>query len=92
MKKNYHLLTKERIASIRDIQKSPSKSLQGITRVMRGSTTIGFFFGNDELGELLEDIEAASSKTLRAEVKKARKGLEKKETVSLAKLAKEYGL
>jgi len=37
------LLLRERTASIRDIQKNPSKALQGITRVMRGGKTFGFF-------------------------------------------------
>lgn len=85
-------LVKEHIASIRDVQKNPSKSLQGITRVMRGSKTLGFFFANDELEELLEDIEAAASRPLRARVKKARQGLKKKDVVPLSEIVKAYGL
>lgn len=36
------VLTKEHIASIRDLQKSPSTHLKTITRIMKGSTTLGF--------------------------------------------------
>ena len=88
----YHLLRREHVASIREVQKNPSKKLRGITRVMRGSKTFGFFFSNEELDELLEDLEAAASKALRARVKKARKCLKKGEVIFLAELAKEYGL
>lgn len=92
MPKVYHLLRREHVASIRDVQKNPSKSLRGITRVMRGSKTVGFFFSNEELDELLEDLEAAASTSLRARVKEARKGLEKGDIVSIASLVKEYGV
>jgi hypothetical protein len=92
MSKIYQLLSREHVASIRDVQKHPSKKLRGITRVMRGSKTLGFFFSNEEFDELLEDLEAASSKSLRAEVRKVRKGLKKGDTVSLSALAKEYGV
>src|SRR3989339_289249 len=42
MSKAYQLLQREHVASIRDVQKNPSRSLRGMTRVMRGSTTFGF--------------------------------------------------
>ncbi|TAK03885.1 hypothetical protein EPO34_01865 [Patescibacteria group bacterium] len=92
MAKVYQLLAKEHVASIRDVQKNPSKTLRDVTRVMRGSTTLGFFFSSAEMDELLEDLEAASSRTLRARVKKARQGLKKGEIVSIADLAKAYGI
>ena len=47
-------------------KKNPSKALRGVTRVMRGSKTIGFFFSNDELDEILEDLEALSSPRFQA--------------------------
>lgn len=92
MSKMYQLLPRENVASIREIQKNPSKALSGITRVMRGSDTLGFFFSKEDFDELLEDMEAASSPSLRARVKKARAGLKKDEVVSVAELAKEYGV
>jgi len=92
MEKQYRLLVKERIASIRDIQKNPSKMLKGITRVMRGGKTFGFFFSNEEMDELLEDLEAATSKDLRARVRRVRKDFKQKNNISLAALSKEYGV
>jgi len=92
MPKVYQLLTREHIASIRDVQKNPSKTLRGVTRVMRGSKTIGFYFSNEELDDLLEDLEAASSRSLRARVKKARHGLKKGDVVAISDLAREYGV
>lgn len=86
------LLTRERVASIREVQQNPSRALQGMTRVMRGSKTIGFFFANEDLDELLEDVEAASSPTLRRRVAAARKGSKGKKTASAADLAKRYGM
>ena len=92
MSKAYQLLQREHVASIRDVQKNPSRSLRGMTRVMRGSKTFGFFFSTDEFDELLEDLEAASSKDLRARVRLARKGLKKGDVISLTDLAKRYGV
>lgn len=86
------LLTQEKVASIRDIQKNPSKALQGITRVMRGTKTVGFYLSNEEMDNLLEDLEAAASRSLRARVKEARDGLKKSELVSLDDLAATYGV
>ncbi len=86
------LLVDEHIASIRDIQKHPSRALRGVTRVMRGSKTMGFFFSNEQWDEFLEDLEASASRTLRARVKDARKHLKKGEGVSLKELAKQYGV
>ena len=86
------LLAREHVASIRDVQQNPSKSLRGMTRVMRGSKTLGFFFSTEEFDELLEDLEAAASKDLRARVRVVRKSLKRGDTVSLNDLAKTYGL
>lgn len=92
MSKAYQLLQRENVASIRDVQKNPSRSLRGMTRVMRGSKTFGFFFSTEEFDELLEDMEAMSSKDLKARVKIARSGLKKSEVVSLSDLARQYGV
>lgn len=86
------ILAGENIASIRDVQKNPSRALKGVTRVMRGRKTIGFFFSNAEWEELQEDMEMAASKTLQARVREARKDIKNKATISLADVAKRYGL
>lgn len=87
-----NVLAQESVASIRDIQKNPSKALRGITRVMRGSKTIGFFFSNEELGDLLEDIEAFSSLSFKARVKEARREMKAGKTLPLSTIAKNYGI
>ncbi len=92
MSHTFELLAREGVASIRDIQKNPSKALQGITRVVRGSKTIGFFFSNEELEELMEDLEATVSKSLKVRVTQARRELKAGKTVSLETMAKRYGV
>ena len=84
------VLAGENIASIRDVQKNPSRALKGVTRVMRGRKTIGFFFANAEWEELQEDMEMAGSKQLRTLAAKSRAG--KARGVSLQTLAKRYGV
>jgi hypothetical protein len=90
--KTYQLLTKERVASIRDVQKNPSQALRGITRVLRGNKTVGFFFSNEDFDEILEDLEAASSVDLRRRVRLVRQGLKKSQISSLSIIAKKYGV
>jgi hypothetical protein len=92
MSQKLEILVKEGVASIRDIQKNPTKALKGITRVIRGSSTIGFFFSSDEMDELFEDIEAAMSQELRSRVKEARKGIKPSHLISLDELAVKYGI
>lgn len=46
------VLAKEHVASIRDLQKSPSTHLKTITRIMKGSATLGFFFPLKEIERL----------------------------------------
>ncbi len=88
----FSLLIQERIASIRDIQKNPSQALQGITRITRGSQTIGFFLSNEHIEELMENREAQNSKPFLRRISKARKNIQKAKGISLEALAKEYGL
>ncbi len=90
--KAYAILAKEHIVSIRDVQKNPSKSLRGLTRVMNGSKTHGFFFSIDDMDDLMEDIEMSMSKSLRATVKKARLEIKRGETISLDDFRKKYDL
>jgi len=85
-------LSQENVASIRDIQKNPSRALRGITRVTRGSKTLGFFLSNEDFAELVENQEAAASKGFVARVSKARKDLAAGRGQGLKSLAKEYGL
>lgn len=86
------LLAKERVASIREVQKNPSQALQGVTRVIRGAKTVGFFFSSEEMDDILEDFEAFSSPHFQAEVGRARKELAKGKGISLGKIVKRYGI
>ena len=80
-------LASEHVASIREIQKNPSRALRGITRVMRGSKTIGFFLSNDEFAELVENHEAESSPAFAKRIAKARRDLKAGKGVSLGALS-----
>lgn len=86
------MLAEERTASIRDIQKNPSAALRGVTRVMRGSETIGFFLSNEYFLDLVEDTQARKSKTFVKYVAASRRATKKTKGTSLAALAAEYGI
>jgi hypothetical protein len=87
------LLTKEHVASIREVQRNPSKALRDLTRVVRGSKTIGFFLSNEEFLELLEDMETLGSTALKARVRVARRAIAAStKTVSLADALQRYGV
>ena len=88
----FSMLANERIASIRDVQKNPSSALRGITRVTRGSKTIGFFLSNDEFADLVENQDALSSKTFVRKVAEARRQARNRKLTSLDTLAAEYGI
>lgn len=92
MNKKYQLFINERVASIRDIQRSPSRVLQGVTRVTRGAETLGFFLSSSEFEDLLEDIEALGSNELKRRVRNARRGLRRQDTISLRDVARRYGV
>ena len=92
MEKAYQILAKERIASIRDVQKNPSRALRGITRVMRGSHTVGFFFDNEELDDFLEDIEASASPRFQAHMRRARLEMKAGKFIPLGEVLKRYGV
>lgn len=49
----FKALTKEKVVSISELQKSPTTHLQGITRIMKGKTTLGFFFPLKEIERML---------------------------------------
>ena len=82
----------ERVASIREVQKNPSAALRGITRVTRGSKTIGFFLSNEEFIELVENQEALLSKHFLKAIGKARREATVHKGTPLSALTKEYGL
>ena len=87
------LLLRERTASIREIQKNPTKALRGITRVMRGAKTHGFFLSAREMEEFIEDFEASQSGTLKQRVQEGRdiiKGGNYDDTHSLDDVLKKY--
>lgn len=88
----FSLLTTERVASIREVQKNPSAALRGITRVTRGSQTIGFFLSNEEFAELVENQEAANSPTHLRRIATARRLAKRGGGKSLRLIAKEYGV
>jgi hypothetical protein len=92
MNPKFQALAEESVASIRDIQKNPSRALRGMTRVVRGSKTVGFFFSNEQLEEFIEDVEAFNSPTLQASIKKSRREMKDRKTIPLNVVAKEYGL
>ncbi len=88
----FSILADERIASIREIQKNPSRMLRGITRVTRGSKTVGFFLSNEDFADLVESQEALASGPFVKRVAQARLDMKKGKGVLLKALAKEYGV
>ena len=92
MPAHYAILGRERTSSIRDIQRSPSRALRGITRVVRGSRTVGFFFSNEEFSDLLEDLEAISSPHFRARMRKARREHRAGRAIPFEVIARRYGV
>ena len=86
------LLVSERVASIRDIQRNPSRALRGVTRVTRGGKSVGLFFANQELEDFFEDLEASTSPKFLARIRKARKELKEGKTIPLSELARKYGI
>lgn len=90
--KTYKILTVEKIASVRDIQRNPSKALTGLTRVMRGSKTMGYYFDVMSFDEVLEDLEALSSDELKTRVRSVRRGLKSNKLKPLSSVAAKYGV
>lgn len=88
----FAVLANERLASIRDVQKNPSKALRGITRVMRGSKTLGFFLSEEQFGDLVESLEAATSEPFLKRMRQAKRQMKAGRGIPLKTLAKRYGL
>ncbi len=83
------LLQNERVVNIKELQKSPSRYLQGITRILRGKETLGYFLNEAVFSDLIEDIEAMSSPNYLKSIIRAR---QKKKLTSLSKVVKKYGI
>ena len=82
-------LQEENVVNIKQLQKSPSRYLKGVTRIMRGSKTHGFFFDPRALEDFLEDWEAANSENFKKSIARARA---RKDYVSHEEMMKKYGL
>ena len=54
MKNTLEILAGENIVPIRELQKNPSACLQGITRIVKGTKTLGFFFAKEEIDQIFE--------------------------------------
>ena len=89
MLKTLKSLQEERVVNIRDLQKSPSNSLKGITRILRGKNTLGYFLDPQALDDLIEDMEATKSPTYLKRIAAARKD---KTRIPLTDVLKEYGI
>ena len=83
------LLKHESIVNIKELQKSPSRHLRGITRVLRGKTTLGYFFAENIFSDLIEDMEAMSSPNYLKSIMKARRS---KKLTTLSQVKKKYGI
>ncbi len=82
-------LREERVVNIKELQKSPSKSLKGITRILRGKSTLGYFLDPQALDDLIEDFEAANSPAYLKRIAAARKD---KTRIPLEDVLKRYGI
>ena len=83
------LLKHESMVNIKELQKSPSRHLRGITRVLRGKTTLGYFFAENIFSDLIEDMEAMSSQNYLKSVMRARQS---KKLATLSQVKKKYGI
>jgi len=88
----FAVLAEEKTASIREIQKNPSRVLRGITRVTRGSKTVGFFLANDEFADLVENQQARLSAPYVKRVAKGRRDYKAGKGTPLTAVLKAYGL
>lgn len=79
----------ERVVNIKELQKSPSRHLKNITRILRGNQTLGYFLDEEAFDNLIEDLEAMSSPSYLDSIKKARAS---KKQYSIREVEKRYGL
>ena len=83
------LLQNEGVVNIKELQKSPSRYLVGLTRILRGKKTLGYFLSENTFDSLIEDMEAMSSSNYLKSIQKARKS---KKLTSLSEVEKKYGI
>lgn len=89
MLQTLRLLKNEGMVNIKELQKSPSRHLQGVTRILRGKTTLGYFFAENIFSDLIEDMEAMSSPNYLRSVIRARQS---KKLTPLSQVKKRYGV
>lgn len=82
-------LQNEGVVNIKELQKSPSRYLQGLTRILRGKKTLGYFLSEDTFDNLIEDMEAISSPKYLRSIMRARAS---KKLTSLSQVEKKYGV
>lgn len=82
-------LKNEHVVNIKELQKSPSKHLKHITRILRGKKTLGYFLDPEALEDLIEDLEAASSPNFIKSIMKSRAS---KKVYTLDQVKKRYGI
>ena len=82
----------EHIVNVKELQKSPSRSLRGITRILRGKKSLGLFISEETINDFLEDLEAASSTTYLASIRTARREAKNRKNITLDTLKKRYGI
>lgn len=86
------LLTKENIVTIRDLQKNPSQALKGISRIIRNGKTVGFFFSQVDLEDLMADTEETVSPQFQKKIIAGKKQTARHQGMELADVKKRYGV
>lgn len=82
-------INKERVVSIKELQKSPSRHLKNITRILRGKQTLGYFLDQNAFERLIEDLEALSNPAYILSIHKSR---QRNKLHSYKDVAKRYGV
>ena len=82
-------LKNEHVVNIKELQKSPSRHLKHMTRILRGKKTVGYFLDPEAFDDLIEDVEAATSPNFRKSIEQSRAS---KKTYTLEKVKKQCGL
>lgn len=76
MKTTMQLLAKEKIISVSDLQKNPSKALEGdIVRITKNGKEIGVFLSKNEFQDMVEEaasLKPSFQKELKTLLKKAK--------------------